>query len=338
MIQCPKCEYEQPERSECIRCGIVYSKFRAAAVDPAAETGEEDDEKPKWGGVWVPPEEEAKPATAGTWVFRIVSLLLIVGLVAVWQTSQSARNAEPYVVLERFVQQDRTVFTDLVGRLGDVEVARFFDATIDEEGGTASFTLPLTGRKGEGSVQAVLRRGRGVWDIERAVYTDRTGLKHSLVAAEAVVAAQRGAVVQTPWDSAAAPVAPAARSGPDAFASWLRGAPGYAKAQQLVASTPRPMVVYFHSSHCRYSVAFEEQVLPHPALASILSGVLHVEIDPTSGDGERTVAEQYGVTGFPTFVLVGPGGGSKVIPAFYETGPVTADDFGREVRRAQARL
>ena len=36
-IKCPKCNYEQPEADECIRCGLIISKF----IDPADTSQEE---------------------------------------------------------------------------------------------------------------------------------------------------------------------------------------------------------------------------------------------------------------------------------------------------------
>ncbi|GEM_PF-2981187 len=344
MIRCPKCDYEQPDGLECIRCGIVYSKFRGQAVDPAAAgqaksgDGDEDDDAPKWGGVWVPPDEEKVSAGAGTWILRVFALIAIVALAVLWQFAESGRNSEAFVILERFVKQDRIIYTDLVGRLGDVEIARFFEGTIDEQGGTAMFTLPLTGHKGAGSVHAVLARSRGVWDIQRAIYTDRQGLQHSLIASEVAADEDRGRVLRTPWDPGAAPIAALPRRGPPPFSGWLSGPEGHARALAMNETSPRPMVVYFHAEHCKFSLSFEEQLLPHPAVAAFLSGVVHVEIDPTTGPEAARLASEYGVTGFPTFLVLGPDGGGSELPAFYETGGVTPENFAAEARRALSRL
>ncbi len=338
MIRCPKCDYEQPEGPECIRCGIVYSKFRGKAVDPAAADGDADDDAPKWEGVWVAPEDEKPRAGVGTWVFRILSLIAVGVLVFVWQSAQSGRNTEAFIILERFVQQDRIIYTDLVGRLGKVQTPRFFDSAIDDQGGTAMFTVPLSGNKGSGSLHAVLRRSRGVWDIERAVYTDRQGLQHSLVSPEIEEGADRGGVVETPWDPAAAPAGAIPRSGPSPFTGWLSGAVGHTRALEVAEANPRPMVVYFHAPHCKLSRSFEEQILPHPAVAGFLSGVLHVEIDPTAGAAESALASEYGISGFPTFLLLGSDGRGADIPAFYEAGGLSPEAFAREARRALSNL
>jgi hypothetical protein len=341
VIDCPKCNYVQPEREECTRCGFVFSEFWPPPGAPDGETkaSDEEEDAPKWGGVWVAPVEEKAVAGAGTWVFRTVSLITILALFGVYTFTQSSRSNEAYVMVERFIRQDRVIFTDLVGRLGEVEVAMFFDSYVDEIGGTAQFTLPLSGRKGEGTLVAGLRRSRGVWDIERAVYTDRQGLQHSLIVPEEDLSGQtRGAIVQADWNSTAAPTLTTARAGPDPFIGWLRGVAGYSRAAELRSANPRPMVLYFHGPNDRYSRAFEEQFLRHPSVRSFLSGVLHVEVDPTSGESERTLAEDYGVTGFPTFLVVGADGSSTVVHAFYEGGAVSPEVFAEEVRRRLARL
>jgi len=85
---------------------------------------------------------------------------------------------------------------------------------------------------------------------------------------------------------------------------WLRDAPGYERALQAQRELGMPLVVYFYTDWCPYCHALESQYLPTPPVQQYLKGVAKVRINPEHGPAERALAEQYGVTGYPTFFVI----------------------------------
>ena len=105
-LTCPKCGFEQEDGPECLRCGIIFSKFKTPA--PAVE------EAPA-----TVADTESQPATPGllSRVFRIlpwISLILSVGvlLLILRQTPPLSIQTDPQAadrVAEKMAQLQRAV-------------------------------------------------------------------------------------------------------------------------------------------------------------------------------------------------------------------------------------
>jgi thiol-disulfide isomerase/thioredoxin len=85
---------------------------------------------------------------------------------------------------------------------------------------------------------------------------------------------------------------------------WLRDAPGYERALQLQRELGVPLVVYFYADWCPYCRDLDSQYLPAPPVQEFLKGVVKVRINPEHGRPERVIADQFGVTGYPSFFVV----------------------------------
>ncbi|HEY8227251.1 MAG TPA: thioredoxin family protein [Pyrinomonadaceae bacterium] len=85
---------------------------------------------------------------------------------------------------------------------------------------------------------------------------------------------------------------------------WLRDAPGYERASQLQRELGVPMVVYFYTDWCPFCHALDSRYLPTPPVQQYLRGVVKVRINPEHGPAERALAEQYAVTGYPSFLVI----------------------------------
>ena len=85
---------------------------------------------------------------------------------------------------------------------------------------------------------------------------------------------------------------------------WLRGAPGYERALQLQRELGLPLIVYFYTDWCPYCHSLEGKYLPTPPVREYLKGVIKVRINPEHGRPEKQIAEQYKVTGYPTFFVM----------------------------------
>lgn len=85
---------------------------------------------------------------------------------------------------------------------------------------------------------------------------------------------------------------------------WLNGAAGYARAIELQRELKVPLIVYFYADWCPYCQKLESDYLPTAVVRQYLSGVVKVRINPEYGPAEEAIAQRYGVTGYPTFLVM----------------------------------
>jgi len=85
---------------------------------------------------------------------------------------------------------------------------------------------------------------------------------------------------------------------------WLRDSPGYERALQLQRELGLPLVVYFYTDWCPYCRALESKYLPTPQVQQYLKNVIKVRINPEHGRSEQQIADEYKVTGYPTFFVM----------------------------------
>jgi thiol-disulfide isomerase/thioredoxin len=85
---------------------------------------------------------------------------------------------------------------------------------------------------------------------------------------------------------------------------WLYGAAGYSRALELQRELNVPLVVYFYADWCPYCHTLDNQYLPAAPVQQYLQGVVKVRINPEHGRPEREIANQYGVTGYPSFFVM----------------------------------
>jgi thiol-disulfide isomerase/thioredoxin len=85
---------------------------------------------------------------------------------------------------------------------------------------------------------------------------------------------------------------------------WLNGSAGYARALELQRELNVPLVIYFYADWCPYCRSLDGQYLPTAPVQDYLRGVVKVRINPEHGRPERELANRYGVTGYPTFLVM----------------------------------
>lgn len=85
---------------------------------------------------------------------------------------------------------------------------------------------------------------------------------------------------------------------------WYSGASGYQEALALQKSTAKPIALFFHTEWCQNCKRLRETVLATPEVERFLKNAIAVKINPESGLKERQIADNYGVRGYPTFLLV----------------------------------
>src|SRR5438132_11164694 len=72
---------------------------------------------------------------------------------------------------------------------------------------------------------------------------------------------------------------------------------------------PSARVIYVHASWCKYCRRFEEKILTSPEARALLDPLPRLAIEPETGPEARALADRLGVTGYPTLLVVPPGGG-----------------------------
>jgi thiol-disulfide isomerase/thioredoxin len=95
--------------------------------------------------------------------------------------------------------------------------------------------------------------------------------------------------------------------GPSASAQyprWLHGATGFARAVELQRELNVSLVLYFYQDRCSDCRTLEEQYLAAPSVHRALQRSVAVRINPDYGIEERQIAERYGVTSYPAFLIL----------------------------------
>ena len=95
------------------------------------------------------------------------------------------------------------------------------------------------------------------------------------------------------------PAAKLARSG----STWHEGAAGFREAMKEAEADGLPVAVYFYTDWCPYCRQLNTEILAKPAVEEHFKRLVKVRINPEKGAAEREVANQYKVSGYPTFLI-----------------------------------
>jgi thiol-disulfide isomerase/thioredoxin len=116
---------------------------------------------------------------------------------------------------------------------------------------------------------------------------------------------------------------------------WLNGAAGYSRALELQREFNVPLVVYFYTDWCPYCRNLDSRYLPSAEMQDYLSRVVKVRINPEFGKAERELATSYGVSGYPTFLLMRTAAAHPIkVHPFRNGGDLTPAQFAQACVRA----
>ena len=101
---------------------------------------------------------------------------------------------------------------------------------------------------------------------------------------------------------------------------WLNDEPGWVRATGPDRAPGAAMVVYFGVPWCKYSKAFERDVLGDAAVASATASLVKVRINPDVGETEARVADDFGVKVYPTVVVVAADGSRRRVEVLRDVG------------------
>jgi thiol-disulfide isomerase/thioredoxin len=130
-----------------------------------------------------------------------------------------------------------------------------------------------------------------------------------------------------------ASLAPAAQHRP-VSGSWRSGASGYKDAVDESKSSHAPLVVYFYTDWCGYCRRLDSQYLGSSEMQQFLSTASKVKVNPESGQAERDLANQFGVSGYPAFFVLSSRGGRQQVHPFRDGQNQSPAEFAEDCRRA----
>lgn len=108
---------------------------------------------------------------------------------------------------------------------------------------------------------------------------------------------------------------------------WYEGATGYRKALQEAREDGTPVAVYFYTDWCGYCKQLDQGLLSQPRVQEPFRYLVKVKINPEEGHAERAIANEYGVSGYPSFFILPSADGEA-----RKVGGMVADGDGWRLR------
>jgi thiol-disulfide isomerase/thioredoxin len=114
---------------------------------------------------------------------------------------------------------------------------------------------------------------------------------------------------------------------------WLKGGVNFEKAMQLHREQNVPLVVYFFVDWCPYCNSLENEYFPAAAMREYLRDVVKIRINPELTRADEEVARAFGIQGYPSFFIIGPGSFPVQLSPFRRDGrSLTPAEFAQRCR------
>lgn len=119
--------------------------------------------------------------------------------------------------------------------------------------------------------------------------------------------------------------------------AWYDNPADYEQVQKEAAAQGKSFILFFYVDWCGYCKRLKKNFLEQPEVKKNLAKYLRVKINPNKGKKEQALARQYGVTGYPTFLVVRPNKSKTRIHPFTGGGKVwTVQEFISKLETAMA--
>ncbi|HVR43061.1 MAG TPA: thioredoxin family protein [Thermoanaerobaculia bacterium] len=106
-------------------------------------------------------------------------------------------------------------------------------------------------------------------------------------------------------------------AGRRAAASWYHGTDGYERAVAEQKSTSRPIILHFYTDWCGVCKRLDREVLSTAKFGNAYRPAIKVKVNPEKdGQAAGRLAVRYAIRGFPTVLVVPPGGRATPIVGY----------------------
>ena len=109
----------------------------------------------------------------------------------------------------------------------------------------------------------------------------------------------------------------AARAG-ETLPCWYADAAGYNRAISEQSVNSQAVLVYFHTDWCGWCKKLDADLFRTTAFSKRYPAVIKVKVNAEGSAGDRGLASQYGVSGFPTVIVVRGGRPAERIVGYRE--------------------
>lgn len=119
------------------------------------------------------------------------------------------------------------------------------------------------------------------------------------------------------------------------FPDWQHGASGYELALKEAEATGEPLILYFHTSWCGWCEKLDKNYLATNEIESFLRNIPKVEINPDKGRPEKGIFKKFGLTGYPSFLVLIPklSGDPMMLSPFSKGRELSIEEFLHEIRK-----
>jgi thiol-disulfide isomerase/thioredoxin len=91
---------------------------------------------------------------------------------------------------------------------------------------------------------------------------------------------------------------------PSISTAWFEGAGGFRRAVDEQSSSRAPVLLFFHVEWCPHCRRFVGEVLPSAEVSALGGRILKVKVNAEGSEDDRELARRYGVTSYPTFLVI----------------------------------
>jgi len=85
---------------------------------------------------------------------------------------------------------------------------------------------------------------------------------------------------------------------------WKDDVPGFIASMREQKENNKPIAIFFYTDWCPNCKQLREEVLSSPEVSHFMNDLLAVKINPEKGPLENQIAEEFGVYGYPTVILI----------------------------------
>lgn len=90
--------------------------------------------------------------------------------------------------------------------------------------------------------------------------------------------------------------------------TWGDGLEGYIQSTREQQSSGKPMAMFFYTDWCSNCKELRENILASNEVRQAMEAFHPVKVNPEASPANQALANQFGVIGYPTFLVIQPDG------------------------------